>query len=58
MNPRELTHMVELRSRSGGPLSYRYIVEEMYNQVKAVYPNLVKHICISDIDFEKDFYKR
>ncbi|PIS40510.1 MAG: hypothetical protein COT26_02950 [Candidatus Kerfeldbacteria bacterium CG08_land_8_20_14_0_20_43_14] len=58
MNPRELTHMVELRSRSGGHLSYRYIVEEMYNQVKAVYPNLVKHICISDIDFEKDFYKR
>ncbi|MFA6587505.1 MAG: FAD-dependent thymidylate synthase [Patescibacteria group bacterium] len=58
MNPRELTHMVELRSRSGGHLSYRYIVEEMYNQVKAIYPNLAKHIRISEIDFAKDFYKR
>jgi thymidylate synthase ThyX len=58
MNARELTHMVELRSRSGGHLSYRQIVKDMHEQVRAFYPNLVKHIRISEIDFEKDFYKR
>lgn len=58
MNPRELTHMVELRSRSGGHLSYRWIVRDMLEQVREHYPQLIQHIRLSDIDFVADFHKR
>ncbi|MFA6042072.1 MAG: FAD-dependent thymidylate synthase [Patescibacteria group bacterium] len=58
MNARELTHLVELRSRSGGHVSYRWIVRDMLEQAKAHYPELVRHIRIADIDFVADFHKR
>ena len=58
MNARELTHMVELRSKSGGHLSYREIVRDMLAQATASYPQLLQHIRLSPIDFAKDFYGR
>ncbi|MEK7640108.1 MAG: FAD-dependent thymidylate synthase [Patescibacteria group bacterium] len=58
MNPRELTHMVELRSKSGGHMSYREVVRDMLEQVRTVYPHLVQHIRLAPIDFSADFYKR
>ena len=44
MNLRELYHMVELRSKPGGHMSYRGIVVDMYNAVKKKHPLLVKHL--------------
>ncbi|MEK7631536.1 MAG: FAD-dependent thymidylate synthase [Patescibacteria group bacterium] len=58
MNARELTHMVELRSKSGGHLSYREIVRDMLAQATASYPQLLQHIRLAPIDFAKDFYGR
>ena len=58
MNPRELTHMVELRSKSGGHMSYREIVRDMLEQVRTVYPHLVQHIRLAPIDFQTDFFQR
>lgn len=58
MNARELTHMVELRSKSGGHLSYREVVRDMLAQATASYPQLLQHIRLSPIDFAKDFYGR
>ncbi len=58
MNPRELTHMVELRSKSGGHMSYREVVRDMLDQTRASYPQLVQHIRLAPVDFAADFYKR
>ncbi len=58
MNPRELTHMVELRSKSGGHMSYREIVRDMLEQVRMTYPSLVRHIRLAPIDFQADFFQR
>ncbi|MEK7570619.1 MAG: FAD-dependent thymidylate synthase [Patescibacteria group bacterium] len=58
MNARELTHMVELRSKSGGHLSYREVVRDMLAQATASYPQLLQHIRLAPIDFAKDFYGR
>ncbi len=58
MNPRELTHMVELRSKSGGHMSYREVVRDMLEQTRMSYPQLVQHIRLAPIDFVADFYKR
>jgi hypothetical protein len=58
MNPRELTHFVELRSKSGGHLSYREVVRDMLEQTRFAFPHLVQHIRLAPIDFQADFYKR
>ncbi len=58
MNLRELHHFIELRSKSGGHFSYRALVYEMYEKVKAAHPMLVEHLRAVKMDFSADFYKR
>ncbi|MEK7532186.1 MAG: FAD-dependent thymidylate synthase [Patescibacteria group bacterium] len=58
MNLREFFHIVELRTKSGGHFSYRALVYEMYEQVKATHPALVKSLRAVKINWEEDFYKR
>ena len=58
MDLRELYHMVELRSKPGGHMSYRGIVVDMYNAVKKKHPLLVKHLRVVTPNYEKDFFKR
>ena len=58
MNLRELFHIVELRTKSGGHFSYRALVYEIYEQVKTKHPSLLKSMRAVKMDFEKDFYDR
>jgi thymidylate synthase ThyX len=58
MNLRELYHMVELRSKPGGHMSYRTIVLDMYEAVKKSHPLLVKHLRAVTPNYEEDFFKR
>ncbi|PJE75645.1 hypothetical protein COV04_03540 [Candidatus Uhrbacteria bacterium CG10_big_fil_rev_8_21_14_0_10_48_11] len=58
MNLRELYHMVELRSKPGGHMSYRTIVTDMYAAVKGRHPLLVESLRITPLDYDKDFFKR
>ncbi|MCX6781032.1 MAG: FAD-dependent thymidylate synthase, partial [Candidatus Magasanikbacteria bacterium] len=58
MNLRELYHIVELRSRSGGHFSYRTLVYDMYELVKKHHPLLVEHLRATKMDFDADFFGR
>ena len=58
MDLRELYHMVELRSKPGGHMSYRNIVLDMYNLVKKQHPMLVKHLRVVIPNYDEDFFKR
>lgn len=58
MNLREFFHIVELRTKSGGHFSYRALVYEMYEQVRAAHPALTKSLRAVKINWEEDFYKR
>ncbi len=58
MNLRELYHMVELRTKSGGHFSYRDLCYELYEAVKAVHPLLVRDLRAIKMDFPKEFFER
>lgn len=58
MNLRELYHIVELRTKAGGHLSYRDICYEMYEQVKAKHPMLVEHLRAVKPNFPQEFFER
>lgn len=58
MNLRELYHVIELRSRSGGHFSYRTLVYQMYEQLKAQHPLLADHVRAVKMDFDADFFGR
>ena len=58
MNLREFFHIVELRTKSGGHFSYRALVYEMYEQVRAQHPALAKSIRAVKINWQEDFYRR
>ena len=58
MNLRELYHMLELRSKPGGHMSYRSVVLDMYNLVKDRHPLLVEDLRIVIPDYDADFFKR
>lgn len=58
MDLRELYHMVELRSKPGGHMSYRNIVLDMYNLVKKQHPMLMKHLRVVIPNYDQDFFKR
>lgn len=58
MNLRELYHMVELRTKSGGHFSYRELCYDMYAQVKASHPLLVRDLRAIKMDFPKEFFER
>ncbi len=58
MNLRELYHMVELRTKSGGHFSYRQLCYDMYTQVKASHPLLVRDLRAIKMDFPKEFFER
>lgn len=58
MNVRELYHIVELRSRSGGHFSYRTLVYDMYEKLRALHPALAAHMRAVKMDFDADFFGR
>jgi len=58
MNLRELYHMIELRSKPGGHMSYRNIVVDMYKTIKEKHPMLVKGLRITTPNYDEDFFKR
>ena len=58
MDLREFYHIVELRSKPGGHMSYRNIVLDMYNLVKKQHPMLVKHLRVVIPNYDEDFFKR
>ncbi len=58
MNLRELTHIVELRTKAGGHLSYRDLCYEMYAKVSKRHPLLTMHIRAVKPDFPKEFFER
>lgn len=58
MNLRELYHIVELRSRSGGHFSYRTLVYDMYELLRRHHPLLVQHLRAVKMDFDADFFGR
>lgn len=58
MNFRELNHIIELRSKPGGHIAYRWLVYEMYEQIKQKYPLLMQHSRVMLPDFERDFFLR
>ncbi len=58
MNLRELYHIIELRSRSGGHFSYRTLVYDMYELVRKQHPLLAEHIRATHMNFDADFYGR
>ncbi len=58
MNLREFYHLVELRSKTGGHFSYRELVYEMYEKVKAAHPLLVNDLRAVKMNFDEDFFKR
>lgn len=49
-NLREAYHLIELRSVPQGHPSYRRIVQEMFRQIKAVHPALVKYMSFVNMD--------
>ena len=49
-NLREAYHLIELRSVPQGHPSYRHVVQEMYRQIKAVHPALVKWMKYANMD--------
>jgi len=58
MNLRELIHIVNLRTKTGGHFSYRNICYKMYHEFVLKHPELD---CLFDavkMDFEADFFKR
>jgi hypothetical protein len=58
MDLRELYHIIELRSKSGGHFSYRTLVYEMYEELKKYHPLLAEHIRAIKMNFAEDFFKR
>ncbi len=58
MNLRELYHIVELRTRSGGHFSYRSLCYDMYELLKKHHPILAAHIRAVKMDFDADFFGR
>ena len=58
MNLRELNHIIELRSKPGGHIAYRWLAYEMFEQVKQKYPLLMQHSRVMLPDFERDFFLR
>ena len=58
MNLRELYHVVELRSRSGGHFSYRTLVYDMYELLKKHHPLLAANMRAVKMDFDADFFGR
>lgn len=58
MNLRELYHIIELRSRSGGHFSYRTLVYDMYEILKKHHPLLAEHVRAVKMDFDADFFGR
>ncbi len=58
MNLRELYHMVELRSRSGGHFSYRTLVYDMYELLKKNHPLLAADVRAVKMNFDADFFGR
>ncbi|MFA5954578.1 MAG: FAD-dependent thymidylate synthase [Patescibacteria group bacterium] len=58
MNLRELHHMVELRSKPGGHMSYRTVVVDMLDAVQKRHPLLGKHVRVSKLNYDEDFFKR
>lgn len=58
MNLRELYHIVELRSRSGGHFSYRTLVYDMYELLKKHHPMLAADMRAVKMDFDADFFGR
>lgn len=58
MNLRELYHLVELRTKSGGHFSYRALAYEMYEKTRAEHPLLVEHLRPVKMNFDADFFGR
>ncbi len=58
MNLRELYHIVELRTRSGGHFSYRALCYDMYELCKKHHPLLAAHMRAIKMDFDADFFGR
>ncbi|MBI5135673.1 FAD-dependent thymidylate synthase [Candidatus Uhrbacteria bacterium] len=58
MNLRELYHMVELRTKSGGHFSYRDLCYEMFEKVKAIHPLLVRDLRAVKMNFPREFFER
>jgi len=58
MNLRELYHMVELRTKSGGHFSYRDLCYDMYEQVKNAHPLLVRDLRAVKPNFPSEFFER
>lgn len=58
MNLRELIHIVNLRTNTGGHFSYRTICYDWYKQFVKVYPDLAILFNPVAMDFDADFYKR
>lgn len=58
MDLRELTHVVELRTRPGGHAAYRSIAYAMYEQFRARHPELAAHIRAVTQDPTRDFFRR
>ncbi len=48
MTAREALHLIELRSGSQGHSSYRIVAQEMFNQIKAVHPNVADAMAFVD----------
>lgn len=44
LNLRELYHLIPLRSSPKGHISYRFIAQEMYKEVKKIHPLLTKYL--------------
>ncbi len=58
MNVRELYHIIELRSRSGGHFSYRTLVYDMYELLRRHHPLLAEHVRAVKMNFDADFFGR
>jgi thymidylate synthase ThyX len=58
MNLRELNHIIELRSKPGGHIAYRWLVYEMYERFKDKHPTLMKHSRVEKPDYGRDFFLR
>ena len=58
MNLRELFHIVELRTKPGGHISYRSLCYQMYEEVKKRHPLLVQNLRAIKPDFPNEFFER
>ncbi|MBU0597591.1 FAD-dependent thymidylate synthase [Patescibacteria group bacterium] len=58
MNLRELFHIVELRTKPGGHISYRNLCYDMFTQVKKRHPLLVQNMRAVKPDFKYEFFER